>query len=161
MDTGIIEHRIKLLAGSTDSLISRLDTLSGRIDTARSNENQELTEYYERQFAEASVEFMNGVETILDEWYALKGIKRPPSDEEIIEPEILDEIHNTVVSIVQGLPLSAGAATKLLEENASLAPSQPEIIVDAEFALEEGTAPQASDAPKAPKASGGKVDVKG
>ncbi|MDR1021458.1 MAG: hypothetical protein LBL73_11915 [Synergistaceae bacterium] len=104
METAQAEERIRVIAKETDSLIARLETLTSRIDTARANENRELVEYYERQFAEASVEFMNGVETILDEWYALKGTPRPPAGEEIIGPELLDEIHNTVVSIVQGIP---------------------------------------------------------
>lgn len=106
MDTIQIEERIRNVAKDTDSLIVKLDTLVNRIDTARSNDNSELVEYYERQFAEASVEFMNGVETILDEWYALKGTKRPPADQEVMPPELLDEIHNTVVAIVQGAPES-------------------------------------------------------
>jgi hypothetical protein len=99
-----IENRIKSTAESTDKLITRLDTLTNRIDTARSNENRELVEYYERQFAEASVEFLDGVETILDGWYALRGEERPPAAEEYISPDMIDSIHNTVVSIIQGQP---------------------------------------------------------
>jgi hypothetical protein len=111
MDTAQTKERIRAIAKETDGLIVRLDTLTGRLDTARANENSELVEYYERQFAEASVEFMNGVETILDEWYALKGTPRPPAGEEIIGPELLDEIHNTVVAIVQGGQTPATQAT--------------------------------------------------
>jgi hypothetical protein len=98
------EDRIKSVAINTDKLIVKLDTLTNRIDTARANENRELVEYYERQFAEASVEFLDGVESILDDWYVLKGETRPPARLEYITPETLDIIHNAVVSIVQGLP---------------------------------------------------------
>ena len=105
MERDQIEDRIKMTAASTDKLITRLDTLTNRIDTAHANENPELVEYYERQFAEASVEFLDGVETILDDWYALKGEPRPPAQEEYISPETIEGIHNIVVSIVQGLPV--------------------------------------------------------
>ncbi|MDR2780367.1 MAG: hypothetical protein LBB28_04505 [Synergistaceae bacterium] len=97
-------ERIKKNALDTDRLIGRLDTLTNRIDTARTNNNAELAEYYEGQFAEVSVEFMNGVESILDDWYALSGETRPPAGLEYIAPETLDVIHGAVVSIVRGLP---------------------------------------------------------
>lgn len=106
MEKKLLEERIKLIAGNTDKMITKLDTLTNRIDTAKVNENQELAEYYERQFAEASVEFMEGVETILDDWYALKGMERPDAEDEQISQEMLDEIHNTVVGIVQGLAVT-------------------------------------------------------
>jgi hypothetical protein len=99
-----IEERIRRTAANTDSLIIKLNTLSDRIDTANANENRELAEYYGRAFTEASVEFMDGVESILDDWYALKGESRPPADREYLAPETLDGIHGAVVSIVQGLP---------------------------------------------------------
>ena len=104
MELEQITERIKMSATNTDKLIIRLDNLIDRIDTAKSNENTELIEYYERQFAEASVEFLDGVESILDDWYALKGEERPPVQDENITPEMLDSIHDTVVAIVQGLP---------------------------------------------------------
>lgn len=103
MEKRAIEERIRLIAHNTDGLITKLDTLTNRIDTAKVNENQELVEHYERQFAEASVEFMGGVEAMLDDWYALRGVERPPAEEEELSPELLDEIHNTVVAIIQGL----------------------------------------------------------
>jgi hypothetical protein len=112
MEMAQTEERIRAIAKETDGLIVRLETLTSRIDTARANENKELVEYYERQFAEASVEFMNGVETILDEWYALKGATRPPAGEEIIGPELLDEIHNTVVAIVQGARVTSATTAQ-------------------------------------------------
>jgi hypothetical protein len=99
-----VEEHIRLTAVNTDKLIVRLDTLTNRIDTARANENRELVEYYERQFEEASVEFMDGVESILDGWYALRGEDRPSAQVEYIAPQTLEEIHNAVVSIVRGLP---------------------------------------------------------
>jgi len=104
VDAGLAEN-IKATAINTDKLIVKLDTLTNRIDTAWANENRELVEHYERQFAQASVEFMDGVETILDGWYALRGEKRPPAQEEYIAPETLDRIHGAVVSILQGLPV--------------------------------------------------------
>ena len=102
-------ERIKKTALDTDRLIGRLDTLTNRIDTARSNNNAELAEYYERQFTEVSIEFMNGVESILDDWYELNGESRPPAQIEYLAPETLDLIHGAVVSIVQGLPLELPA----------------------------------------------------
>jgi hypothetical protein len=100
-----IKERIKTAAMNADKLIVRLDTLTSRIGTAKANDNKELVEYYERQFAEASVEFMDGVETILDEWYSLRGEKRPPAERERISSGMLDHIHDTVVAIVQGLDI--------------------------------------------------------
>ena len=105
MEREQIVERIRVSATNTDKLITKLDTLTNRIDTAKTNENAELIEYYERQFAETSVEFLDGVECILDDWYALKGEERPPVQDEYISPEMLDSIHETVVSIVQGLPV--------------------------------------------------------
>jgi hypothetical protein len=99
------EERIRNTALNTDKLIVKLDTLTNRIDTAKFNDNQDLVEYYERMFAEASVEFMDSVESILDDWYALKGETRPPAEREYLPPETLNVIHNAVVSIVQGLPV--------------------------------------------------------
>ena len=105
MEQEKIVERIRVSASNTDKLIIRLDTLTNRIDTAKTNENAELVEYYERQFAEASVEFLDSVESILDDWYTLRGEERPPAQTEYISPETLDMIHDTVVSIVQGLPV--------------------------------------------------------
>jgi hypothetical protein len=102
---GEVGERIKHTAQNTDKLIARLDTLTNRIDTAKSNDNQDLVEYYERKFAEASVEFMDSVESILDDWYALKGEARPSAEKEYLSPETLNVIHDAVVSIVQGLPV--------------------------------------------------------
>lgn len=96
-----VKDRIRRIAQNTDGLILRLDNLTNRIDMAKRNENSELVEYYERQFADVSLEFMEGVETMIDDWYLLKGIPRPPAEEENLSPEILDEIHGTLVDIVQ------------------------------------------------------------
>lgn len=135
-----IEERIRLAAKNTDLLITKLDTLTGRIDTAKSNQNQELAEHYERQFAETSVEFMDGVECILDDWYSLNGETRPAVDLERLSPEVLDEIHSAVVGIVQGLQFSSETGPSL---RAALA----------ETALED--VPQRKAAPKQ------KVDLTG
>jgi hypothetical protein len=113
------EERIRHTALNTDKLIVRLDTLTNRIDTAKSNDNQDLVEYYERMFAEASVEFMDSVESILDDWYALKGETRPPAEREYLSPETLDMIHNAVVSIVQGLPVVMPEHTAPANETAA------------------------------------------
>ena len=114
-----IVERIRVSATNTDKLIIKLDTLSNRIDTAKTNENTELVEYYERQFAEASVEFLDGVECILDDWYTLKGEERPPAQNEYISPEMLDSIHDTVVSIVQGLPVDIQGSIPTTEPDLS------------------------------------------
>jgi hypothetical protein len=144
MDAIQVEERIKALAKNTDGLIVKLDTLSNRIDTARANDNQELIEYYERQFSETSVEFMNGVETILDEWYALKGTDRPPADRETISPETLDEIHNTVVAIVQGVSAQANVTN-----------AQSQVMIDA------GAEQPVTRSTKDRNGPGGKVDITG
>lgn len=100
-------ERIKYAAKNTDTLIAKLDALTSRIDAARGNQNEELARYYENQFTEASAEFMGGVESILDGWYELRGEVRPPAEQEDLSPEMLDEIHSTVVNILQGLPIRA------------------------------------------------------
>lgn len=134
MDRAEIEERIKRTAEATDVLITRLDTLINRIDTAKANQNQELVEYYERQFTEVSMEFMDGVESILDGWYSIRGETRPPADTEQLSPEDLDEIHNTVVSIVQGLSILPKTAVRA-EETSPMSPvkqktADPEHRVD-------------------------------
>ena len=118
MEQDTILERIRMSAANTDKLIIKLDTLTNRIDTAKSNENAELVEYYEHQFAEASVEFLDGVESILDDWYALKGEERPPAQTEHISQEMLNNIHNTVVSIVQGLPVDLQTPIPTAEQSA-------------------------------------------
>jgi len=130
MEKSEIESRIRLSAKNTDLLITRLDTLTGRIDTAMANQNQELVEYYERQFTEASVEFMDSVESILDDWYSLRGEARPSVDAERLSPEDLDAIHNTVVGIVQGLSFLSEAG------------------VPFEAKPTQATAPRAAEGPK-------------
>ena len=62
-----VKDRIRRIAQNTDGLILRLDNLTNRIDVAKRNENSELVEYYERQFADVSLEFMEGVETMIDD----------------------------------------------------------------------------------------------
>ena len=49
-----VKDRIRRIAQNTDGLILRLDNLTNRIDMAKRNENSELVEYYERQFANVS-----------------------------------------------------------------------------------------------------------
>ena len=121
-----IVERIRMSATNTDKLITKLDTLTNRIDTAKSNENAELIEYYERQFAEVSVEFLDGVESILDDWYTMRGEERPPAQDEYISPEMLDNIHDTVVSIVQGLPVDLQAPIPTPAPPSSPEPEIPE-----------------------------------
>jgi hypothetical protein len=113
-----IEERIRTTARQTDVLIARLDTLSGRIETARENDNGELVAYYEEQFAEASAEFMEGVESILGDWYALQGKSRPPAEEENLTPEQLDEIHRKVVDIVQSVVAESSVPPQRAEPEA-------------------------------------------
>ena len=155
----VISERIKNVAKSTDGLIAKLDTLTSRIDTARTNENHDLVEYYENQFAEASVEFMDNVETILDDWYALRGERRPPAEEEALTPEVLDEIHSTVVGIVQGLALDLPEGTR-----ASGLRKEVDLSSDGLGAQDVGIAPAASETPPRPrrrKGPGNKVDLTG
>jgi hypothetical protein len=146
-----IEERIRSAAQNTDKLILKLDTLTNRIDTARANENQELVEYYERKFAEASVEFMDGVETILDDWYELNGEARPNADREVLGPEMLTEIHNTVVAIVQGLPLPEHHAAPVADATA-LEDISPNALLRAEDQQTPGTGRSGR---------GNRVDLKG
>lgn len=149
-----IEERIRVIAQNTDSLIARLDTLTNRIDTAKVNENQELVEYYEKEFAEAAVEFMDGIETIIDDWYRLRGEQRPTDTAEPLQPEMLDELHSTVVGIVQGLsvayPEQAGRVTEKLGEFDARSGS----------GLEPEPSVQVA-APPGKKTRGGKVDFTG
>ena len=159
MDRTVITERIKNVAKNTDSLIAKLDTLTNRIDTARANENPELVEYYENQFAEVSVEFMDSVETILDDWYALQGEKRPSAEEETLTPEMLDEIHSTVVGIVQGLSLElpeGKRAAGLRERVVSPGVEQGAQSMDVDLSSEVVTTRA-----RRRKASGNKVDLTG
>ena len=105
-----IADRVKRTAKNTDDLIKRLDVLSGRIDIAQKNENRELVEYYERQFAETSAEFMGGIETMIDDWYLLRGETRPEASVESLSPEILEEIHGTIVALIHGASVESVTA---------------------------------------------------
>ena len=130
-----ITERVRRIAKSTDGLIVRLDTLSGRIDTANKNNNRELVEYYEREFTEASAEFMGGIETMIDDWYQLRGEKRPASAEEYISPEMLEEIHSAMVGIIHGtLPESAVAANQSIAPSLDLAGVGVDVAINAESA---------------------------
>jgi hypothetical protein len=153
MNTYEIEDRIRTSAKNTDSLISRLDTLTNRIDTARVNNNPELVEYYERQFAETSAEFMGGVEAILDDWYAMKGESRPPASNELLEPETLDEIHKMVVDIIQGVPVASPITANRPTLDVESAPD----MASASYREREAAAPV-----RAPRRGpGNKVDLTG
>jgi hypothetical protein len=158
LDRTEIEDRIRHVAKNTDALIVKLDTLTSRIDTARTNENKELVEYYEKQFAETSVEFMDGVETILDGWYALNGIPRPPADHEILDGDTLDVIHNTVVEIVQGQP---GTTLQPQITARNVGPAGATGVVPSaaliEEPLEQGVIPRRTSK----RNRGGKVDLTG
>lgn len=105
-----VADRIRSTAKNTDALIARLDTLNSRINNAREGGNDELVKYYEDQFAEVSVEFMDGVETIIDSWYELRGESRPAAEDELLSPDDLDHVHEMVVNIVNGLPPQPAAA---------------------------------------------------
>lgn len=158
-DRSVISERIRDVAKSTDGLIAKLDTLTNRIDTAKANENHDLVDYYENQFAEASVEFMDNVETILDDWYALRGERRPPAEEESLTPEVLDEIHSTVVGIVQGLAMN-------LPEDARASGLREKVDLSSAGigALDADIAPAATEKPPRPrrrKGPGNKVDLTG
>lgn len=109
LDKTLVENRIKNIAKNTDSLIAKLDTLLGRIETANSNDNKELVAYYENQFNEVSVEFMDGVESMIDGWYELRGEKRPPAEDEDLSDEALEQIHTAVVNIIHDMPYDTGA----------------------------------------------------
>jgi hypothetical protein len=158
LDRTEIEDRIRHAARNTDSLIVKLDTLTSRIDTARMNENKELVEYYERQFAEASVEFMDGVETILDDWYALNGVTRPPVDQEILDSDTLDAIHSTVVDIVQN---ATGAAWQSRLNAGSGAPAGGTGIIPSAALVEEPAERGAVSQRAGARRRGGKVDLTG
>lgn len=103
MEREAVIERIKSTARNTDALIAKLDTLTGRISSAKSSSNDELARYYEDQFTEVSIEFMDGVETIIDCWYEMKGMTRPQAEDELLTPETLEEIHNEVVSLLHGV----------------------------------------------------------
>jgi hypothetical protein len=155
-DSPNIKNRIKATAQATDKLIGRLDSLATRLDAAKKGDNQELTEYYERQFIDTSVEFMNGVETILDGWYELKGVPRPPADEEIISGDELDEIHDTVISILHGTD-TADPLIRDAEFRKDDTPPANEPLSSKEFPPASGAR---ADAPPSKKKRNG-VDITG
>lgn len=104
MDKSPVIERIKRIAQNTDALIAKFDSLLGRIENARNSGNSDLVNYYENQFTEVSVEFMDGVESIIDGWYELRGETRPAAEDEDLSLETLDDIHDVVVNIMHGQP---------------------------------------------------------
>lgn len=104
MEGPAIADRIRATARNTDELIARLDSLNARINSAHEGDDEELAKYYEDQFAEVSLEFMDGVETIIDSWYELRGETRPAAEDEMLTPEDLDHVHEMVVGIMHSLP---------------------------------------------------------
>lgn len=145
MDKTDVIERIKHAAKSTDTLIAKLDTLTNRIDTARVNANEELVQYYENQFTEVSVEFMDGVESILDGWYELRGETRPPAEHEDLSPEALEEIHSAVVNILQGLPVEIAPAERAPEPALDVSASRTSRVTGEERPV---VRPQAKKGPK-------------
>lgn len=145
MDKTEVVERIKHAAKNTDTLIAKLDTLTNRIDTARVNQNEELVQYYENQFTEASVEFMDGVESILDGWYELRGETRPPAEQEDLTPEMLDKIHSTVVNILQGLPVELTDAVRAPEHTLDVSASRTSRVTGEERPI---VRPEAKKGPK-------------
>lgn len=151
--------KIKHTAKNTDSLISKLDQLTGRIDAAKASGNEELVKYYEDQFSEVSVEFMDGVETILDSWYELRGVRRPDAEDEDLSDDTLEQIHSVVVNILQDLPF------ELPPQEETAARTMPERIADLARAIEvaQTRRHEATTAPMREKqnAPAHKVDFRG
>lgn len=126
MEQGAVVERIKNTARNTDALIAKLDSLAGRVDAAKASGNEELAQYYEGQFTEVSVEFMDSVESILDCWYDMRGVQRPPAETEDLSPEDLDGIHGMVVDILHGLQPDLRKAEKQHAPAAVIEPSKEE-----------------------------------
>ena len=112
MERAQLEERIRLCSSNSDQLIIRLNTLAERIDTAKGNNNQELVAHYEAEFAKVSMEFMAGVETILDDWYALNGQQRSRMENIPLTGDALQTLHAHVLHIVSGASASTAVATQ-------------------------------------------------
>ena len=112
MERAQLEERIRLCSSNSDQLIIRLNTLAERIDTAKGNNNQELVAHYEAEFAKVSMEFMAGVETILDDWYALNGQKRSRMEDIPLTGDALQTLHAHVLHIVSGPSAATAVATQ-------------------------------------------------
>jgi len=98
------EDRLRLSAYNAERLVAVLATLADRIDQAVSNRNQELVEYYQREFQKASLKFMGNVEALLDEYYLMRGRKRSRIANEPLEPRELEEIYASVRRMIDLLP---------------------------------------------------------
>lgn len=122
-----LEERIRLCSSNSDQLIIRLNTLADRIDTAKGNNNPELVAHYQEEFTKVSMEFMAGVETILDDWYALNGQKRSRMEDIPLTGDALQTLHAHVLHIVSGNSASIPLAPRSAEvEEAAPAEDKPE-----------------------------------
>ena len=128
MERAQLEERIRLCSSNSDQLIIRLNTLAERIDTAKGNNNQELVAHYEAEFAKVSMEFMAGVETILDDWYALNGQKRSRMEDIPLTGDALQNLHAHVLHIVSGPSAATAVAPQHVLLGAEVLPAenQPE-----------------------------------
>ncbi len=140
-----IEERIRLCSSNSNQLIIKLNTLAERIDIAKGNNNAELVAHYEEEFTKVSMEFMTGVETILDDWYALNGQTRSRMEDIPLTGDALQTLHAHILHIASGLPSSAVVATQ------QDAPA--EVVVPAEN--------KPKSAPKGRADSKHKVDLRG
>ena len=117
MEQKQIEERVRRVAARTEKLITSLDTINNRIETAKLNDNADLVEYYEQEFNKTSVEFMTGVESLLDDWYSLQGRTRSRAAEEFLSEDDLEDIHSAVVRIVMGLSPEVRDRVEMVSES--------------------------------------------
>lgn len=126
MERAQIEERIRACSLNSDQLIVRLNTLADRIDIAKGNNNAELVAHYEEEFAKISMEFMAGVETILDDWYALNGQNRSRMEDIPLTGDALQTLHAHIRHIASGLPAPALTGQLPLAEVLPPIPDKPE-----------------------------------
>ena len=124
MERAQLEERIRLCSSNSDQLIIRLNTLAERIDTAKGNNNPELVAHYEAEFAKVSMEFMAGVETILDDWYALNGQKRSRMEDIPLTGDALQTLHAHVLHIVSGPSAATAVAPQHVLLGADVLPAE-------------------------------------
>ncbi len=117
-------NRIRLCAQRADELIETLAVLADRADDAAGSGNKDVAAYYEEEFTKSSVEFMDGVETILDEWHALRGGNGTRDANRRLSPDEISDIDNVVESLT-GTPFPTPKPQLTKTPGAAITPQEP------------------------------------